>query len=148
MLDTFYDKNIWEGAWTFLAIPSFQGTYVTVGAYMRLEPLWKELSFTHCSIEFPVLRQYKWLIPLPVPSLSHFYYSYASNNYLQVKFDLLREQFDTSPTLFLLVRLPCDVYLQVDHIHVCSMVSHHELVNCAANAWRAYNTCFVQEVLV
>ena len=146
MLDTFYDKNLWEGTWTFLAIPSFQGTYVTVGAYMRLEPLWRALLFTHCSIS--VLIQYKWLIPLPVPSLSHCYYSYASNNYLQVKFDLLREQFDTSPTLFLLVRLPCDVYLQVDHIHVCSMVSHHALVNCAANVWRAYNTCFLQEVLV
>ena len=146
MLNTFYDKNLWEGTWTFLAIPSFQGTYVTVGAYMRLEPLWRALLFTHCSIS--VLIQYKWLIPLPVPSLSHCYYSYASNNYLQVKFDLLREQFDTSPTLFLLVRLPCDVYLQVDHIHVCSMVSHHALVNCAANVWRAYNTCFLQEVLV
>ena len=119
---------------------------MTVGAYMRLEPLWRALLFTHCSIS--VLIQYKWLIPLPVPSLSHCYYSYASNNYLQVKFDLLREQFDTSPTLFLLVRLPCDVYLQVDHIHVYSMVSHHELVNCAASVWRAYNTCFLQEVLV
>ena len=62
-LDTFYDKNIWQEAWTFLGIPSFQGTYVTVGAYMRLVPTWRELLFTHFSIEFPVLRH--WLNSVP-----------------------------------------------------------------------------------
>ena len=84
---------------------------MTVGPYIRL-------LFTRCSIEFPVLRQCKWLIPSS--RLSHFSYCYASSNCLQVNFDLPREQFDSSPTLFLLhvVRLPCDVYLQVDHIHV------------------------------
>ena len=81
----------------------------------------------------------------PVPGLSHFSYCYASNNYLQLNFDLPCKQFDSSPNLFLLVRLPCfHVYLQVDHICVWSMVSNHELGNCAANAWRAYNTCFEQ----
>ena len=45
---------------------------------------------------------------------------------LQVNLNLLRERSDAFPTLFLLVRLPCDVYfVQVDHI--CSMDSHHEL---------------------
>ena len=40
---------------------------------------------------------------------------------------LLLERSDASPTLFLLVRLPCDFYfLQVDNI--CSMISHHKLV--------------------
>lgn len=62
-LDIFYDKNIWEEAWTFLGIPSFQGTYVTVGAYMRLVPTWRELLFTHFSIEFPVLKH--WLNSVP-----------------------------------------------------------------------------------
>ena len=72
MLDTFYNKNK-EGLWTFLAI--FQGTYVmTVGAYMRLGPPWRAILFTHCSIEFPVLRQ--WLIP---SSLSRHFYYYVFN---------------------------------------------------------------------
>ena len=35
----------------------FQRTCVTVGAYMRLEPPWRAVLFTHWSIEFPVLRQ-------------------------------------------------------------------------------------------
>ena len=53
---------------------------------------------------------------------------------LKVNFDLLREPFNASPTLFPIVRPPCDVYfLQVDHIFgICSMVSHHKHVNCAA----------------
>jgi len=31
--------------------------------------------------------------------------------------------------------------------HISSLVSHHELVNCA-NVCRVFNSCFVQEVLV
>ena len=39
----------------------------------------------------------------------------------------LLERSDASPTLFLVVRLPCDFYfLQVDNM--CSMISHHKLV--------------------
>ena len=53
----------------------FQKTYETVGAFMRLEPPWRALLFTHCSIEFPVLRQ--WLIPISL--CSHSYYCYAFN---------------------------------------------------------------------
>ena len=37
-------------------VPSFQGTYVTVGAYMKLEPPWRAPLFTRCSIEFPCLK--------------------------------------------------------------------------------------------
>ena len=48
----------------------------------------------------------------------------------QVTFDLFLERSDNSPTLFLLVRLPCHVYfLQVDHIR--SMVLHHDRQLCS-----------------
>ena len=37
-------------------VPLFRGTYVTVGAYMKVEPPWRALLFTRCSIEFPCLK--------------------------------------------------------------------------------------------
>ena len=53
----------------------FQGTYVTVGAYMRLEPPWRALLFTHCGIESLTSRQ--WLIPSSLSS--HFNPSFSRN---------------------------------------------------------------------
>ena len=69
---------------------------------------------------------------------------------LQVNLNLLRERSDAFPILFLLVRLPCDVYfVQVDHI--CSIwfrFMKSSIVMQPMFEWRAYNTCFLQEVLV
>ena len=48
-------------------VPSFQGTYVTVGAYMKLEPPWRAPLFTRCSIEFPCL---KTVLIIVMPSLN------------------------------------------------------------------------------
>ena len=53
----------------------FQGTYVTVGAYMRLEPPWRPPLFTHCGIESPGSRQ--WLVPCSLSS--HFNPSFSRN---------------------------------------------------------------------
>ena len=54
-------------------VQSFQGTYVTVDAYMKLEPTWRAPLFTYRSIEFSCLRQ--WFFPTSLSS--HFHYCYA-----------------------------------------------------------------------
>ena len=72
MLDTFYDLTYEEGLGL---VRLFQGTYVTVGAYIRLEPPWRALLFTHCGIESPTSRQ--WLIPSSLSS--HFNPSFSRN---------------------------------------------------------------------
>ena len=58
----------------------------------------------------------------------------------QVNFDLLLERSDASPSLFLLVCLPWDVYfLQVDH-RIVLLVSHPWTRQLCSQAWLACNT--------
>ena len=51
MLDIFYDKKHMRRGLDF-SVYSREHNYVTVGAYsyMRIEPPWRALMFTHCSI--------------------------------------------------------------------------------------------------